>query len=131
MLLEADLNGANKTFFGSRMVSHLESTKQLLEELYTRRETEAIEVALNKTLLSDISRQTKTNLAIAGADVAYCYDCVAYPFASHACHKVGMPKNITKSFFKTIQDMEMYLRTGHGDSPNSFWDPLQKFQGLL
>ena len=42
LLLEADLNGANKTFFGSRMVSHLESTKQLPEELYAKREIEAI-----------------------------------------------------------------------------------------
>ena len=113
------------------MVSRLEISKQLPEELYARKETEAIEVALNRTLLSDISRQTKTNLTIAGADVAYCYDCVAHPFASLACRKVGMPKNITKSFFETIQDMEMYLRTGHGDSPNSFQDSLRKFQGLL
>ena len=55
LLLEADFNGANKTFFGSRMVSRLEISKQLPEELYARKETEAIEVALNRTLLSDIS----------------------------------------------------------------------------
>lgn len=85
LLLEADFNGANKTFFGKRMIDCLERDSMLPDELFARRETEAIEVALNCILLSDIARQKKHPLAIAGADVAYCYDCVAHPFASLAC----------------------------------------------
>ena len=59
ILLEADFNGANKTFFGKRMIDQLEHSKQLPNELFTRRETEAIEVDLKRTLLSDISRKKK------------------------------------------------------------------------
>ena len=88
-------------------------------------------MALNRIILLDISRQQKKNLAIASADVAYCYDCVVYPFVSLACRKVGMPKNVISSFFQVIQDVEMFLRTGYGDSSTSFLDALRKFQGLL
>ena len=131
LLLEADFNGANKTFFGKRMIDRLEGSNQLPDELFPRRETEAIKVALNRILLSDIARQKKRTLAIAGADVAYCYDCVVHPFASLACQKVGMPQKVTTSFFSIIQDMKIFLRTGYGDSTTSFSDASSKFQGLL
>ena len=42
-----------------------------------------------------------------------------------------MPERVTKTFFSTIQNMKMYLRTGYGDSCSSFLDILRKFQGLL
>lgn len=115
LLLEADFNGANKTFFRKRMIDRLEDSKQLPDELFARRETEVIEVALNRILLSDIAHQKKRTLAITGADVAYCYDCVAHPFASLASQKVGMPQQVTTSFFSVIQDMKMFLCTGYGD----------------
>ena len=113
--MEADFNGANKTFFRKRMIDRLEDSKQLPDELFARRETEVIEVALNRILLSDIAHQKKRTLAITGADVAYCYDCVAHPFASLASQKVGMPQQVTTSFFSVIQDMKMFLCTGYGD----------------
>ena len=62
LLLEADFNSANKTFFGKRMIDQLEDSNQLPNKLFARRETEAIKVALNRILLSDIACQ-KTNIS--------------------------------------------------------------------
>lgn len=87
LLLESDFIRANKNFFSHRILSYLESKNQLLEELYARKETEAIKVALNRTLLANISRQTNRNCVISGEDVAYYYDYIAHPFVSLACHK--------------------------------------------
>ena len=41
----------------------------------------AIEVDLNRRLISDIYRQKRQPLAIASVDVANCYDTIVHPFA--------------------------------------------------
>lgn len=88
LLLEAYFNGDNKCFFGKYMIDQIEKDNKLPNELFARRETEAIEVALNQTLLSNIAHQKKRSLAIANTNVVYYYDCFVYYFASLACQKI-------------------------------------------
>ena len=60
LLLEADFNAANKIIFNSRMIPKLEENNLIPQEIVGgRRNQSAIQVAINKKLITDIANQTK------------------------------------------------------------------------
>jgi hypothetical protein len=71
LLLEADYNFGTKLIFAKRMISSLENKNQVPQEQFARKSHEAIEVALNRRLVSDISRQSRIPTATMGADAAH------------------------------------------------------------
>ena len=132
LLLEADFNFATKLLVGKRMVDNLEGGEDLAEEQFgSRKQRSAIEVALNRRLLSDLSRQKRATMAIAGVDAAHCYDRVAHPFAILACRAIGVPKAVVQTIFSAVQQMKMKVRTAYGESEAWYGgDPETPFQGL-
>ena len=85
LLLKADYNFGTKIIFAKIMISKLEDKGQVLQEQFTRTAHEAIEVALNRKLISDISRQSIIPTAIMGEDAAHFYDRIGYDFSILAC----------------------------------------------
>ena len=132
LLLEADFNFATKLLVGKRMVETLEFDGALAEEQFgSRKQRSSIEVALNRRLLSDISRQKRLPMAIAGVDAAHCYDRVAHPFAIMACRAIGVPKAVVQTIFGAVQKMKMRVRTAYGESQQWYGgDTANPFQGL-
>ena len=132
LLLEADFNFATKLLVGKRMVDSLEQEGALADEQFgSRKQRSSIEVALNRRLLSDISRQQRKTVAIAGVDAAHCYDRVAHPFAIMACRAIGVPKAIMQTIFSAVQQMKMRVRTAFGESTEWYGgNPETPFQGL-
>ena len=75
LLMEADYNFINKLLLGIRVMRKVEARNGFPEELAgSRKSHEAIEVALNRTLTSDIMRQLRRPGTITGVDAASCYD---------------------------------------------------------
>ena len=117
LLLEADFNFGTKLLFGKRMMSQMEEHDIIPKEQFgSRQQHSAIEVAINRRILMDISRQTHQTLGIIGADAANCYDRVVHSYASMMSRSWGMPQAPLHTMFSTIQQMKMKVRTGYGES---------------
>ena len=86
------------------------------DEQFARKSHEAIEVALNRRLTSDLSRQRRTPIGIAGADAAHCYDRVSHIFAIMACIWAGVTIEAAQAHFGVLQRMKIGVRTGLGES---------------
>ena len=121
LLMEADFNFANKLYFGSRMIRQAEQYDQIPDELFgSRRGRTAIEVAMSRRLIADLSRQRRWPTAIASVDAHTCYDRIVHSIASLCCQRWDTPPLLPTAMFHTIQHMQFHLRTGHGDSDESY-----------
>ena len=121
LLMEADFNSLNKLIFSSRMVKGMESTKRIPEELFgSRKLLSAIQVAVNRRLVTDTFRQKRRSGAIAGADAAQCYDRIIHSLSILLCRKEGVPMSSLMMMFGVIQCMTYYIRTTFGDSTTSY-----------
>jgi hypothetical protein len=130
LLLEADYNFGTKLIFAKRMMSSLEEQQKVPQEQFARKSHAAIEVALNRRLVSDISRQSRLPTAIMGADAAHCYDRIGHVFSILACLWAGIPLCSAQALFRPIQNMKVFIRTGYGDSDIFYGGDKEKpFQG--
>jgi len=134
LLLEADFNFANKLTLGVRMMRSAEANGLTHQEtLGSRKFHDARELALNRRLLTDISRQQLIPLAVSSVDAEECYDRQAHTPGSLCCQRLGAPALPLMSMLLTIQAMRFHLRMGFGDSVRSFGGttPALPFQGSL
>jgi hypothetical protein len=121
LLLEGDFNFANKLILGIRMMRNAEAHNLTVPEaLGSRKHHDAKELALNRRLLADISRQQVRPLAIASVDAAQCYDSIAHLPGSLACQRLGAPPLFMSCMLLTIQLMKFHIRTAYGDSDSYF-----------
>ena len=75
LLMEGDLNCANKTIFGKCMMEFAEERNETPEECVgSRRNHQASDASLNRRLFCDIARQKKCSAAICCVDLEQCYD---------------------------------------------------------
>ena len=89
LLMEADFNFYNGLMFAKRMMDQAKDNSWIPNELYGgRRNHEAIEVAMNRCLTADISRQRCAPLAIASVDAQTSYDRMPTPSPPSQC-RVG------------------------------------------
>lgn len=117
LLMEGDLNCANKTIFGSRMRDFAEAHHDIPEECVgSRRNHQASEVSLNRRLFCDIVRQKRVSAAIGCVDLQSCYDRIAHSIASLGARRWGVPQLAITCLLTTVQLMMFFLRTAHGDS---------------
>ena len=82
LLLEADLNKANKIIYGDRMMKNIRRYNLMPEEIFSERNRTAEDGALAKILFFDIGRQLRTPSATASIDASNCYDRIAHAIAS-------------------------------------------------
>ena len=116
LLMCARFNHNNK-LIGKKMMEYGEKNGTLAEEQYgSRKAKSAIEHALNKRLILDVARQTKKECIYIANDAKSCYDRILMMVAYFAMVKNGIDPLVAKSCIAGILDMEMRIRTTHGDS---------------
>ena len=131
LLLEADLNKANKIIYGDRMMKNIRRYNLMPEEIFSERNRTAEDGALAKILFFDIGRQLRTPSAIASIDASNCYDRIAHAIASLVFQAFGVEQSATESMLTTIQEMKYFLRTAYGDSSRCAHSTVEvKYQGL-
>jgi Reverse transcriptase (RNA-dependent DNA polymerase) len=119
-LFPVDCNYAFK-HVGREMMTVAEKTKTLAPEQYgSRQHHRAIDLAVNKSLTNDVLRQLKKTGAICSNDAKSCYDLIGHTQASIAMQRHGVPQSFVDCMFTTLQDANHRVRTGYGDSTNSY-----------
>jgi len=95
LLMEADLNFANKLFFGYRMMIKAEEDKVIPAEIVgSRKGRQAIDVALNRCLMWDAIRLKRISAIMTSADAANCYDQMAHALISLCTEWLGLQKPV-------------------------------------
>ena len=89
---------------------------QLAPEQYSIPGKKAIDHALNRRLLFDITRYKKTSLAMTSCDLSSCYDRIAHTPAILSMHRLNLPTAAATGMFHTIQECQHKIRTAFGDS---------------
>jgi hypothetical protein len=103
------------------MMKVAERTKSLAPEQYgSSKRHKAIDLAVNKALTFDILRQMKRTGAICSNNAKSCYDLIGHTQASLSMQRVGVPKSIINCLFATLHDAMHQVRTGFGDSKESY-----------
>ena len=94
-----------------------EELDQLAIEQYGSRNNHSVEKhALNKRLMLDIMRVSKTPGVFIANDAKSCYDRILH-FATYAAlRRAGIPKEAIISMVHTLRTMKHRVRTGFGDS---------------
>jgi hypothetical protein len=132
LLMEADFNFFNGLMFAKRMMDCAESLGKLPIECYgSRKNHEAIEVALNRRLIADLLRQKRIPGAIASVDAHTCYDRITHAAGSICAQSWDVDPQAIIAMLLTIQHMKYHLRTAFGNSDTFFSsiEALLRYQG--
>ena len=133
VLYQSAFNHNNK-YLGKEMVNHTIKNNLLAPEQYSRPGRKAIDQALNRRLLFDISRYQKTSIAITSCDLKSNYDRITHTPAILAAMGFGIDANPLKSMFTSIQNTQFTTRTAFGESTRTFGgledDFIAKPQGM-
>jgi len=117
LLMEGDFNRAMKILLGSHMICLAQHLALIPAECYgSHPGCTAIQVSLGRTLTADVTRQSWATLAVASVDCRTCYDSVSHPPVSITCQRLGVSPAILETIFSSIQSMNIFLHTAHGDS---------------
>ena len=120
ILMEADFNMNNKQLSRDGM-HHAEATGCIApEQTGGRRKHRANETSLVSTLISDDSRSKRKAMAVCSNDAKGCYDRIVHSVAVICLQRLGFPASAIQSMIKTIQQMRHFVRTGFGDSEESY-----------
>jgi len=120
VLFLVDCNFAFK-HVGRAMMQVAETTNLLAPEQFgSRKGHKAIDLAVSKVLTFDILRQLKCPGAICSNDAKSCYDLIGHTQAAISMQRVGVPKSIIRCLFSTLQNAVHRVRTGYGDSSESY-----------
>ncbi len=90
--------------------------KLMPEEIHSKKNRLADDGTLVKVLFYAIVQQTRLPAGISAVNSDNCYDRIVHPIASLLFQSLGIPKKACVSFFKTIQDMKLFLWMCFGDS---------------
>lgn len=80
----------------------------------------AIDLAVNKSITFDILCQLKCPGALCSNDSKSYYNLRGCPKASLTLQSCGVPKSVIKCIFSQLQNAKHQVRTGYGDSTNSY-----------
>jgi hypothetical protein len=86
------------------------------DEIYSKKKWMADNGVITKTLFFDIVRQARTPAAIASVDASNCYDIIAHTIASLVFQAFGVLELAIESILGMIENMNIILCTGFGDS---------------
>ena len=106
---------------GRMVMFTAEKAKSLAPEQYgSRKNHKAIDLAVNKVLTCDLIHQLKKPGVICSNDAKLCYDLIGHTQATMSMQRVGVPKSIIQCLFSTLQNAVHRVRTGYGDSSESY-----------
>jgi len=119
-LYEADYNWFNKFVFNDAAMAALVSSGCLPEEHFSQWGSMAEDACLDKTLTTDISRQSRQPMAVISVDAAQCYDRVNHSMMALVWLALNIPFQAVSIIVGCLQFMRIYTRTGWGDSLRYF-----------
>jgi len=111
-----------------RMIGRAKENDWIPKELYATKDNEAVEVAINRMLVADLSRLWHVAMAMPSVDANTCYNRAAHSMASIVAQRWDVECRAIGVMLLTIQGMIFFLHTGFGDSHTHFgWSgvPLQ------
>ena len=115
MLYEADFNFVLKLIWGRRLIRHAEKYRCLGTSNHgSRAGRQTIDALLEKLLLYEYARLTRTSLVTVDNDAKSCYDRIIKSLAMIACIGVGLPLLAAAMHNKTHQGMVHAIKTRHG-----------------
>lgn len=124
-LYESDYNWFNKFIFNDSALRTLELSGSLPEEHFSHRGSTAEDACFDKTLTVDISRQSRTPMALISVNAAQCYDRVNHNVMGLVWLALQVPIQAVVIIVSCLQYMKIFTRTGWGDSGKSFGGPNQ------
>ena len=119
-LLDARFNMNNRRI-GRAAMKEAELRGLLADEQYgSRKKRSAEKHALNKRLLLDVMRISRTPGVLSANDAKSCYDRILH-FATYvSLRRVGVPKAAVVSMIHTLRKMKHKVRTAYGDSTDTY-----------
>lgn len=119
-LLEANFAEGCRFIFSKRMMANAKSKHITPETQYARKGGKAIDGALQKVLMLDHFRMTRTAGIGFANDLMDCYDRVVHSSAALAMRRLGVNTTAIQCLLTTLQNMKNYLRTAYGDSDSYY-----------
>jgi hypothetical protein len=120
LLYKADFNMHNM-ITGYRMMRNAEQHDLLAPEQYgSRKGKRSILQVANKVLVYDLLRQRRKPGAVCSNDAKSCYDRIVHSVAKIDMMRCGIGANQVDAMFSTIQRLEHFIRTAHGDTSISY-----------
>ena len=116
-LYEANFNFYNQFVFGKRAMNGMSENGFIPEELFSQKGSTAEDAKFDKTLTTDISRQSRRPMTIISADAANCYDRVNHVIMSLVWLTLlngNVPAVVVALI--CLQTMKFFQRTGFGES---------------
>ena len=115
MLFEADFNFALKLIWGKRLVRHAESHLALGSDNHgSRPGRKCTDALLEKLLIYEHARLTRTSLITVDNDAKSCYDRIIKTLAMTACIAVGLPLAAAIMHNLTHHNMKHRIKSRHG-----------------
>ena len=98
------------------------------EQSGSRKHRRAVLTALNKVLVTDISRQLRLPLTVTSNDAKACFDRIVLWVASLALQRIGLSSTAAFAMTNTLQSATHNIKTAYGESNQQYtstWPPLQ------
>jgi hypothetical protein len=115
MLYEADFNFSLKLIWGHRLVRHAESHECLGTSNHgSRPGRQVADALLEKLLVYEFARLSRTSLITVDNDAKSCYDRIIKSLSGVACMSVGLPLTAALMHNKTHRGMSHSIRTRQG-----------------
>ena len=111
----------NNRRIGRLAMKAAEERELLADEQYGSRKNRSAEKhALNKRLMLDVMRISRTPGVLSANDAKSCYDRILH-FATYvSLRRVGVPKSAVVSMIHTLRKMKHKVRTAYGDSHETY-----------
>jgi Endonuclease/Exonuclease/phosphatase family./Reverse transcriptase (RNA-dependent DNA polymerase). len=119
VLFDSEAN-MNYKHIGRRAMNAAIKLNQVVTEQYSRPHRKAIDHAINRRIVMDHQLYLRQPYALVSCDLKGCYDRITHSPASLALQRVGVPQTEAVSMFTSIQRMTHKVRTGFGDSKQSY-----------
>jgi len=115
-LLDSFFSGSIR-ILARRTTQRAESINLFAQEQFgSRRNLDAKQQATNMRLSIDTALQTKSPTTIVAADLTSCYDRIVHSIAAMCLRRLGHQVGPLNCRFKTVQQLEVNVRTSLGDS---------------
>ena len=88
-----------------------------IEDFGGRKGKDASMQAVNTRIMMDIALQQRRNTVITGIDYTNCFDRMSHAITCLKLRQVGHKKEPVICRYSTVQNLEVTIRTAHGDSP--------------
>ncbi len=89
-------------------------------ECFSKKGSNCISAVMMKIFICDESRIHHHNMVLEGCDFSECYDRIAHNIAGMFLQAWGIPQPATNIQLKTMETMRFFLRTGFGESKQSY-----------